>query len=648
MPTPASGSPSRLVSPADSSTQNYELINPLLAPSAWGSSLTLASGGVFSLSYSFPWQSGFTTDTFAPDYGSGEHLATTRSGFDAAQQEAFELALQSIANVANITFTKVAETSTNVGVIRIAFSSAVTAGDDATDTLAYASYPNEFDPAGGDIWVNPGLSAGIWTPNSMNFGTLVHELGHAIGLQHPNDDPRTSSHLYTIMTYVEAPNNVWLYNIVEGESFEERVIEPEGPQLHDILALQYLYGVNTSYNSGNNTYTFDPGTPFFRTLWDAGGADTISASNFAKPVVIDLNAGSFSSLTILSPTTELFDAASSEKKLYDGSNNLAIAYGVVIENAVGGAGNDRLVGNAADNRLEGQAGNDTIEGGAGSDTVVWSSASQQFDVSYSDGSWVITDRSGSLGADTVRTTETLQFTDRSVITQSETHASYADLPPELYQFFIVAFNAAPGVTYMNQLAEAYRYGLSVKEIVDIYVTKSQFTDLYATTLSDRELSVLLVENIVKSSAPSSVKSGAVEDLVAAMGIGYSRSDILYTVFGNLAKKPFTDATWGNTAKFFVNQIAVAKAFTETMDQSTTDLSTLRAALAAVTKDSVVTTDAQAIEVVIDGLFGVTGASSAQAPVAYATQPDPEGDAEIGSGIEVVGVAALLEWHHGLV
>jgi hypothetical protein len=253
-----------------------------------------------------------------------------------------------------------------------------------------------------------------------------------------------------------------------------------------------------------------------------------------------------------------------------------------------------------------------------------------------------------LGADTVRTTEALQFTDRSVITQSETHASYADLPPELYQFFIVAFNAAPGVTYMNQLAEAYRYGLSVKQIVDIYVTKSQFTDLYATTLSDRELAVLLVENIVKSSAPSSVKSGAVEDLVAAMGIGYSRSDILYTVFGNLAKKPFTDATWGNTAKFFVNQIAVAKAFTETMDQSTTDLSTLRAALAAVTKDSVVTTEAQAIEVVIDGLFGVTGASSAQAPVAYATQPDPEGDAEIGSGIEVVGVATLLEGHYGLV
>ena len=341
-------------------------------------------------------------------------------------------------------------------------------------------------------------------------------------------------------------------------------------------------------------------------------------------MVIDLNAGSFSSLTILSPTTELFDAASSEKKLYDGSNNLAIAYGVVIENAVGGAGNDRLVGNAADNRLEGQAGNDTIEGGAGSDTVVWSSASQQFDVSYSDGSWVITDRSGSLGADTVRTTETLQFTDRSVITQSETHASYADLPPELYQFFIVAFNAAPGVTYMNQLAEAYEYGLSVREIVDIFITKSQFTDVYPESLDLLTLSQRLVENIVQASASQEVKAGAVNDIKAAFDIGMTRGEVIYTIFGNLGKMPTSDTTWGGTSKLFANQIAVAKAYTEVMDQSTVDLMTLRAVMGAVTKDSDVSSQEKAIETAIDGLFGNVSIGISAGGL---TSQEPEGSIE---------------------
>src|SRR5262249_47664571 len=45
-----------------------------------------------------------------------------------------------------------------------------------------------------------------------------------------------------------------------------------------------------------------------------------------------------------------------------------IANGVVIENAVGGPGGDRLTGNAFANLLDGGAGADTMKGGAGDDT----------------------------------------------------------------------------------------------------------------------------------------------------------------------------------------------------------------------------------------------------------------------------------------
>ncbi|MBX9699278.1 MAG: M10 family metallopeptidase C-terminal domain-containing protein, partial [Acetobacteraceae bacterium] len=49
---------------------------------------------------------------------------------------------------------------------------------------------------------------------------------------------------------------------------------------------------------------------------------------------------------------------------------VTIANGVVIENATGGDGNDRITGNAAANRLEGGLGADGIDGGKGDDTLV--------------------------------------------------------------------------------------------------------------------------------------------------------------------------------------------------------------------------------------------------------------------------------------
>ena len=46
-------------------------------------------------------------------------------------------------------------------------------------------------------------------------------------------------------------------------------------------------------------------------------------------------------------------------------------------------------------------------------------------------------------------------------------------------------------------------------------------------------------------------------------------------------KPLSDPIWGNTARQFDNEIAVAKVYTEVLNQSTTDLDTLRDVLAPV-------------------------------------------------------------------
>jgi hypothetical protein len=167
----------------------------------------------------------------------------------------------------------------------------------------------------------------------------------------------------------------------------------------------------------------------------------------------------------------------------------------------------------------------------------------------------------------------------------------------LYNFFVVAFAAAPGASYMGQLAEAVNFGLSVAQIVEIFTTKTQFTSVYPTTMSNRELATQLVNNIVKNSASAAVKQAAIDDIDGALGIGWSRGKMLFTVFGNLASKPLTDPTWGSTAKQFQNQLAVARYFTEEMSVATENLATLRGVIANVTPDTDVSTVDKIVQII---------------------------------------------------
>jgi hypothetical protein len=284
--------------------------------------------------------------------------------------------------------------------------------------------------------------------------------------------------------------------------------------------------------------------------------------------------------------------------------SLNISVGTVIENAYGGDGNDVITGNNADNVLYGMRGNDTLIGGSGLDTAAWKHAAANYQLSMSNGTWKVSDKTGVDGVDSLMSIERLQFSDRVVIMDSQSHPSYAGLPSELYQFFITAFNAAPGVTYMNQLAEAYSYGLSIKDIVEIFTTKAQFTSVYSPSLSHLDMATLLMNNIVKSSATDVVKSSAIKDVKDALDFGWSVGRVIYQVFGNLAHMPLTDPSWGNTTKQFNNEIAVAKYFTEVLNQSTTDLETLREVILPVTAATDVSSDAAIAQLI--GVALMTG------------------------------------------
>ena len=86
------------------------------------------------------------------------------------------------------------------------------------------------------------------------------------------------------------------------------------------------------------------------TLWSGGTGNALNLSGFSSDSTINLAPGSFSSAAGL-------------------TNNIGIAFGTVIETAIGGGGNDTLLGNDLHNVLRGGAGNDLVRGGAGNDSL---------------------------------------------------------------------------------------------------------------------------------------------------------------------------------------------------------------------------------------------------------------------------------------
>ncbi|HLO76266.1 MAG TPA: M10 family metallopeptidase [Magnetospirillum sp.] len=335
-----------------------------------GSTLT-GNSAIDTLMYGTKWNSTALTYSFpqrlsvVDDYVTTTVYSSDFDGLTAAQQQFFVQALNAWSAVCGISFTQATYPAT--AEIRVYW---YTSYDNPTAQVV--DFPSG-DPDGGDIQLGGGVveaSDNPWAIGEYTYQTMVHELGHALGLKHPHDvssgfpaaAANADSVEYSVMSYrsYTGQSTDGSYTVANGSY-------PIGPMMNDIAAAQYLYGANWSTNSGNTVYTFDRGASvIFKTVWDGGGTDTYDLSNYTTNLSINLNPGTWSNFGV-----QLADLGDGHHAV----GNVANAYlyhndvRSLIENAKGGSGADTLTGNQAANALYGNGGRDTLVGAAGNDTL---------------------------------------------------------------------------------------------------------------------------------------------------------------------------------------------------------------------------------------------------------------------------------------
>jgi serralysin len=336
-----------------------------------------AIGSPTSITYSF--------FNHAPTLGS--EGGTGFSAFTSVQQQTIRDIFFVLQNQTGLTFSEVTGDS---GQIRFGINQ-------QKNTKGYSFIPDEFknDARAGDVWLDQETAA-VMTPGQEGYYVLLHELGHALGLQHPLPESDTSGATVLLNSFATTSNTLML----ELNASDPLDSWPSWFGSFDVQALRYLYG-KREFAAGNDTYTVRDSSSNL-TIVDDGGIDTLDVSSVSMSAWVDLRDGKASSIGMDTDGTSKF-------------KNVVITNGSYIENVIGSPYDDVIIGNLQNNLITFTGGSDIVDGQGGVDIVRFSSKSTEFKVSQENttGYWNAEATNNMSGSIELRNVERLVFSDTS-------------------------------------------------------------------------------------------------------------------------------------------------------------------------------------------------------------------------------------------
>ncbi|MEM9969008.1 MAG: DUF4214 domain-containing protein [Pseudomonadota bacterium] len=417
-------------------------------------------------------------------------------------QDFFRFQAAYVSNITNLTLTEVPS-------VRDADFADIVIGQHVMTAAGYAEYP----------WLGSQLLMLDTFQRYTEFGAfsselMVHELGHALGLDHPfvgePGEPNYQSNVpddlqanaFTTLAY----SGVYLDLRGNDDIVGFATFSPI-----DVYALQILYGTGT--NTEDHTYHFlsNPelmprweGTtmtspldaPF--TLVDVGGTDWVDLSGYTPgyatgDMVFDFSLG----LTVATDgqlSTSEWDATLREFSDWtprDSVRMLTIQPGTLIEKLTATHRSDTVIMADGDQEVIGLSGNDT---------VVFGSQSTQITVSLSaDGSMTVLDRDGQGGTDRLANdVEVLRFADRSLDTNdfSGLLNLSADDFISLTEVYVAYFNRAADAEGLYFWADALAEGTDLEGIAELFFEQVETRALYTDPNDTNAFVTAVYDNVL--------------------------------------------------------------------------------------------------------------------------------------------------------
>lgn len=375
----------------------------------------------------------------------------------------------------------------------------------AVDQYSYGSqlwalgyFPKPNDPNRGDIYINTNSAANriSYAPGSAGWFLGIHEIGHTLGLKHPHDDGGTERPTFTQLGWTNLDiDYATAMSYEDNYDFNLRQYDPATPMILDVLAIQYLYGKNTSTNMSDSIFELT-NSKMYSTIWDSSGLDLIDQKSAAEgwhivlpntqlSTLVDTKAGwamPLSDVNLVSPRTLVWLAGD-------------------IENANGSNHKDQIYGNQQNNIIFGEKGNDLINGGGGEadwinggegiDLAVYSGFIKDYFLSVGEYKTVITDKIKNRdGTDTVEDLERLQFNDINIALDIEGNAGKA------YRIYEAVLGRTPDRGGLGYWINDMDNGVTLTTIASGFIASKEFKDKYGTNPSYDTYINLLYQNIL--------------------------------------------------------------------------------------------------------------------------------------------------------